>query len=323
MFITKQSITPSWFLVMLIFSTVVLAGCFRSAAPETKPPEAPLVGVIDMDKAINAHPKYQEWQQLKRQAAQLRQQLEQLASPMQPQPDAAAAVNLDMAGTASAGLQAAAAQEFNANMAAKQQELQAKLTAKASELRGELSLQLKEYAQALEQEYQLPIFNQQLKMQTVRMDEQAAAEAKKTLDALKAEQADKLAAKEKELMQSLDKLMAPEQEAVEQELADYAQQLNTRLNAQTTAQTAELSAKTKQAALPTAPAAAGDTSQLEQQLSAKQQEIRVLEEYIVTDIRDKAAKIATERRLDTVLSGYQVNNTAVDITAEVIRAIKK
>jgi len=55
----------------------------------------------------------------------------------------------------------------------------------------------------------------------------------------------------------------------------------------------------------------------------KQQEINVLEEYILNDIRDKAAKVAVERRLAAVLTGYKVNVSAVDITDPVIAAFKK
>ena len=318
MFTTKKQTTPIWFLAILLLSAVLFTGCSRSKTPETNPPEVPQVGVIDMDKAINAHPKYQEWQKLKQQAATLRQQLSGQGNPT---PSTAAAPALDLQGSAAAGLQAAAAQEFNAKMAAKQQELQVALAEKAAEVHGELSSQLKAYAQELDKEYQPQIFNQQLKLQTVRLDEKQATEVKKTLDALKAEQAEKMAAKEKELSQSVDVLMAPEKEAKEQELAAYAQKVNAELNAKTSSQTANMSAQIAQPIIPSATTTAN--TQLEQQLGMKQQEINVLEETILNDIRDKTAKVATERRLDTVLTGYQVNITAVDITNAVIAAFKK
>ena len=318
MFTTKKQTTPMRFLVILILSAVLFSGCSRSTTPETKPPEVPQVGIIDMDKAINAHPKYQEWQKLKQQAATLRQQL---AGQLNQAPSNASSPAMDLQSSAAAGLQTAAAQQFNAKMAAKQQELQAKLAEKADKVHSELSVELKAYAQELDKEYQPQIFNQQLKLQTVRMDEKQAAEEKKTLDALKAEQANKLAAKDKEVAKSVDALLAPEKAAIEQELAAYAQQVNAELNAKMAAQTANMSAKIGQAIIP--PAAIAANTQLEQQLGMKQQEINVLEEAILNDIRDKTAKVATERSLDTVLTGYQVNVTAVDITAAVIAAFKK
>lgn len=318
MLITKKQITPIRFLVILILSVVLFAGCSRSKTPETKPPEVPQVGVINMDKAINAHPRYQEWQKLKQQAATLQQQLTGQATQAS---DASVPPAVDLQSSAANGLQAAAAQEFNAKMAAKQQELQAKLAEKAKKIQGELADELKAYAQELDTEYQSRIFNQQLKLQTVHMDEKEAAEAKKTLDALKAEQANKLSAKEKELGQSVDVLLAPEKAAIEQELAAYANKVNAELNVQTANQTAALSAKIAQSGIP--PATTAANPQLMQQLDMKQQEINALEEYILNDIRDKTAKVAIERHLDTVLTGYQVNVTAVDITDAVIAAFKK
>jgi hypothetical protein len=153
------------------------------------------------------------------------------------------------------------------------------------------------------------------------MDEKQSAELRKSMDALKAEQANKMAAKDKDLSETLDSLMAPEKAAMEQELAAYANQLNVELNAQTAAKTAAISAQIGQPG--TVPVPTAVNAQLEQQLGMKQQEINVLEEYIDNDIRDKAGKVAAERNLDTVLAGYQVNVNAVDITNAVIAAFKK
>ena len=320
MFITKKQTTPIWFLVILLLSTALFIGCSRSKSPETTPPAMPHIGIIDMDKAIQSHPKYQEWQQLKQQAATLRQRLtvgadQTLDNPAEPPPF------LDMQSSAAAGLQTAAEREFNAKMAAKQRELQAAFVQKANKVHGELAAKLNAYAQELEEEYQPQIFNYQLKLQTIRMDEKQAAELKAKLDALKAEQSNKLADKEKELGQNLDAIMAPENAAMEQELAAYARQLNAELNSQAASKTANISAQIGQAA--TAPVPTAINTQLEQQLGMKQQEINVMEEFMLNDIREKAGKVATERNLDTVLTGYEVNVNALDITNAVIAAFKK
>ncbi|WP_084574019.1 hypothetical protein [Sporomusa malonica] len=318
MFNLKKSTTPIRFLAALLLGAVLLAGCARST-PETKTPEAPRVGVIDMDKAINAHPKHQEWQKLKQQANTLQQQLATEAGKASNTTAQLPAMNLP--GSASDGLKSAAEQEFNAKMSAKQQELQARLAGKANKIHGELSAQLNTYAEQLDKEYQPQLFNLQLKMQTVRMDEKESAELKKALDALKAEQANKLAAREKELVQSMDAALTPDKAAIEQELAAYAKQLNVELSNKIAAQTSDMAGKIAQ--LPKAPAASASIQALDQQLGMKQQEISVLEEYILNDIRDKAAKVATERGLEVVLTGHKVNVSAVDITEAVIGAFKK
>ncbi|HWR09162.1 molecular chaperone Skp [Sporomusa sp.] len=309
--------TPIRFLATLILGAVLLTGCARPA-PETKSPAAPQVGVIDMDKAVKAHPKHQEWQKLKEQAATLNQQLTAeagRAAGVTPQ----SAMNLP--GSVESGLRAAAEQEFNAKMAAKQQELQTRLAGKANKLHSELSTELKTYAEQLEQEYQPQLFNLQLKLQTVRMDEKEAAAVKKALDDLKAEQTNKLTVREKELAQKLETALTPDKAASEQELAAYAKQLNSEISTKMAAQTANIADKGT-GPLSSSSTAAG-VSALEQQFTMKQQEISALEDTILNDIRDKAAKVAIERNLDVVFTGQRVNVSAVDITDAVITAVKK
>lgn len=314
--------TPRRFLAILALGAVLLTGCSRST-PETKQPEAPQIGVINMDKAIPAHPKYQDWQKLKQQVATLNQQLAAKSGAATAATDPQTA-GMNLTGSAMDGLKSAAEQEFNAKMTAKQQELQGNLVEKANKVHDEISAKLKVYAEELDKEYQPQIFNLQLKMQTVRMDEKETAEVKKKLDDLKAEQEGKLAAREKELAQSMDSALAPERAAIEQELAAYAKQLDAELSSKLNAQAADLAGKVAESAQsPALAPTAAEGLELEQQLQMKQQEINVLEETIVNDIRDKTAKVASERRLDAVLANYKVNVSAVDITDAVIAAIKK
>ncbi|QDR82079.1 hypothetical protein [Sporomusa termitida] len=309
--------TPIRFLATLIFGAVLLTGCARPA-PETPPPVTPQVGVIDMDKAVKAHAKHPEWQKLNEQAATLQQQLAAEAgraagaSPQMPA--------MQLPAAAASGLQAAAEQEFNAKMTAKQQELQARLAEKAGKLHNELAAELRTYAEQLEQEYQPQQFNLQLKLQTIRMNEQEAAATKQKLDELKAEQAGKLAAREQELSQKLEAALTPEKAASEQELAAYAKQLSAEINQKIAAQTSNLADQIPGAM--SQPSAAG-VSALEQQLALKQQEMSVLQQSILNDIREKAAKVASEDNLDVVFTGHRVNVSAVDITDAVIAAVKK
>lgn len=309
--------TPIRLLATLILGTVLLTGCARPA-PETQPPAAPQAGVIDMDKAVRAHSKHPEWQKLKEQAATLQQQLTAEAGRTAGAAPEMSAMQLPPA--AESGLRAAAEQEFNAKMTAKQQELQARLAEKAGKLHSELTAELRTYAGQLEQEYQPQQFNLQLKLQTIRMDETAAAAIKQQLDDLKAEQAAKLAAREQELSKKLEAALAPEQAASEQELAAYAKQLNAEISQKLAAQAGNL-AENNTGSL-SRPSATG-VSALEQQLALKQQEISALEQSILNDIREQAGKVAAESSLDVVFTGHRVNVSAVDITDAVIAAVKK
>ena len=65
-----------------------------------------------------------------------------------------------------------------------------------------------------------------------------------------------------------------------------------------------------------------DTSDQEQQLAQKKQEIALMQDMIVNDIADKAGKVAVAKGLQVVFKDYRVNASAVDITDEVIAEFK-
>jgi len=308
--------TSITFFATLILAAILLTGCSRST-PETKPPTAPEIGVIDMDKAIEAHRRYPEWKKIKQQGATLNQQL--AAITRQASDREMSAFNLS--GKAAEGLRAAAEQEFKAKMMAKQQELQARLADKADKVRSQLALELKAYAEQLEKEYRTPQFNLQLKLQIVRMNEQEAAAVQQELNDLKAEQAGKIAAREQQLADSMEAALAPEKEAIEQELASYAQQLHAEISAKMSAQTAGIAGNISQSAI--SPDDMTTISGLKQQLTMKQQAMNDVETEIVNDIKDKTAKVAIDRNLEAVLTGHKVNVSAVDVTDLVIAEVKK
>jgi Skp family chaperone for outer membrane proteins len=60
-----------------------------------------------------------------------------------------------------------------------------------------------------------------------------------------------------------------------------------------------------------------------QQLAWKREEITVLREWIVSDVLDKAGKVAAQQGFDLVLAAVKVNAHAVDITDDVIAEVNK
>lgn len=305
------------FLAALLTVTVLAAGCGTKATPETKTAATPQVGVINVDKAIQAHPKYADYQRLQReyntltaQAAAEKQSAQQAQAQENAMPDGAVQ-----------GLNEALGQEFNTKVAAKQNEISARLNQKADQVRRDLSGQFDAYTKEIDSTYQSEIFSLQLKLKTVQLSKEEMEALQKQLEQLQGERSAKLAAKDKELSAQLEEAMAPEKAAAEKELSAYAAEVNAALQQQVAAKSAEIAARVQTAPLQSQ--ASQGRSELEQQAALKSQEIAVVQDFIIKDIQDKTAKIAAERGLEAVLGVYKVNITAVDITDAVIAEVKK
>jgi len=320
----KRTVIP---LVILMVSVAFFtAGCFSKPTKDTNAPASGPVGVIDMDAAIKAHPKYQQLKTLQQQYSTLAAQADAAKQAQSAARSGNGSAVLPQSGPVSddAALNAAMQQEFSEKMAAKQAELKQSLAAKADRVQRDLSAEFKAYSEQVDQEYQPQIFSIQLKLKTVQLSKEEMAALQAELEKLQNARSEKLAAKEQELKARMDKIMAPEQEAVEQQLNAYAGQLNAEMSQKAAAKSAEITARnitpaTGSMMLPDS----GLRSDLEEQLAMKRQEISVLKEFIIQDIRDKVAKVAAERRLDTVLTNIQVNVSAMDITDAVIAEFKK
>lgn len=301
-------------MLLVLFTAAALAAAAGCSKPpsDTKAPVQGAIGIMDMAKAIKAHPKYAELDRLNRELNTIAAQAEQRIA-QQP-----AGISAGMPAAAGTGLSDALQQEFNAQMAQKQSELQKRLDAEANALRSKLSDQMRQYAAEIDKEYQPQIFSFQLKLKTVQLAKEEAEKIQKEIESLQSARNTKLAAKEKELAASLEAEMLPLQKAAEQEMSVYAQELNAK-NQRTFAQkSAEIAARSGPA-----PSSLTDSASLEQQAGMKKQEIAALEQYIIKDIRDKAAKVAIDKKLDTVLANVRINIQAVDITDLVIAEFKK
>lgn len=303
------------FLLLIVSVAILTTGC--SQTKDTKTASTPQIGILDMNKAIKAHSRYGE-------VAKLEQQANALVAKANAQANAAArsqssvgAVMPDMA-TITSGINTALEQEFNAKMADKHTQLTAGLKAKAEQLHSSLSAELQAYGAELDKTYQPRVFNIQLQLKTVQLSKEEMASLQSELESLQNERGSKLAAKDQELKQKMDREMVPEQAAIEQQLATYAEQLHAELAQKGAQQTNEIASRNQQQALTASQPVLTGNSELEQQVAAKQSEIAMLQQLIVDDIRNKAGKIAVERGLEAIMLKVKVNANAVDITGEVI-----
>ncbi|MDT8903786.1 hypothetical protein [Anaeroselena agilis] len=295
--------------VAAVAASLVIAGCGSQQAKTTPPPKS-TIGLIVMEKAIKAHPKYAEVQRLQKDYAALAARID--AEKAQ---GLAARATLPAAGSPAA-LEQAAAKEFDARMAAKEAEVKTRLQAAADQASRDVAAELDAYAHELDQQYQPQIFSIQLKLKTVQLSKEEAAPLQAELDKLQKERAAKISARQKELLAKTDTVMKGKQNEAEQELAAYAKALNGELTDKLAARRAEMAARLDQ------PGAAGGTAAADK-LAATGRDIAALQAAIISDIRDKAAKVASQSGLDTVLVEVQVNVSATDITDAVIAEFKK
>lgn len=303
---------------MLIVATFI-AGCGTKQTQDTKT-KAPQVGIIDMEKAIQGHPKYNEFLELEKQAQEIGNQIktEQFEITSQaefPQfhPEEANKT-MDELGKASE-------QEFNAKMTAKQVELSPRLNQKAEEIHLSLSQELEAYKAQVDKEYQSPIFNLELKLSTLQLTKEEGAALQGELESLRSKRYTAINEKSEQLAARMNELMADEKAAVDKELAAYAQGLNEELSKQVGVRQSEIVARMDQQKILAKPEQ--PFNEKEEQLVMKRQEIEALQGFIVENIREKAAKVAIDNEYEVILTHVAVNITAVDITSMVIAECNK
>ncbi|HMM20913.1 MAG TPA: hypothetical protein PKA10_09225 [Selenomonadales bacterium] len=293
--------------VAMVIMLGIVAGCASNPSPDAKSADnqAP-IGVMDMDKAIKNHPKYNE-------LLRLQQEADNLSREAQAENYSARPAGPDEA----AGLASAADQEFKAKMAAKQAEIETGLRASVEELQRKQAADMDAYAQELDKEYQPEIFDRQLKLKTVKLTPEQATALEAEINAIQKERAAKLAAHQQELAGTLNERLAAKQAAAQSELEQYSRDLHAAIGSKLSAQQAEVAGRG-----PSQPAG-GAAGEKVQAAAFKRQEVSVLQDFILNDIRDKGAKIAVEKGLGTVLTGVRANISAVDITDAVIAEFKK
>ena len=305
---------------MMLMVALFTAGCGAKQTQDTKE-QTPQVGIIDVTKAIKGHPKYNQLMDLTKQANTLAGQLEAEQQAVARQ-DQSVQLNPEAPQRELEELSKVFEQEFNAKMSAKKDELSPRINAKADAARRTLSAEMDAYTEQIEKEYNPQIFNLQLKLKTVELSKEEMAALQTDLEKLQAQRSQALATKQQQLMLRMDELVAPEKNAVEEELAAYAKELNAELGQQGAARQAEIMARNSNQQ-PLAPQSNQVASELQQQLIMKQKEIEALQGAILANIKEKTAVVATEGKYHAVITNVAVNVNAADITAKVIAECNK
>lgn len=305
---------------MILALMMLVAGCSTKKVQDTKEPQ-PLVGIVDMKKAVQSHPKY-------KQVLALEEEVRSISAQAQAQQAAmaqSAQKTLNLSETAQgdlAELNKTFQQEFTEKMSLKEKEVNTRIAAKENSIHQTLSDEFKVYTDEIDKEYQPQIFNLQLKLKTVQLEKEEAASLQGQLETLQTQRAEKIAEKQKQLNGQMTEKMAPDKAAAQQELEAYSKQVNQEISQKAAAKQEEIAARNMQTlSLP------GNTAQEsgngQQQAMMKQQELKALQDSIIQDINDKTGKVAIESGLEAVLTNVTVNVSGVDITAAVIAECNK
>ncbi|MCE5286579.1 MAG: hypothetical protein LLG02_12130 [Pelosinus sp.] len=307
------------FLVLMIAGPLVMTGCFGKTQPQDT--KAPVIenklGIIDMNKIVKAHPRYNEYQTLQLQINALNYQLEakaQLAAPEALLNQPSEFQESETAG----GLSKSSQVGSDVKLAKKREQLNDQYNAQAAKAKQSAAAQLEAYRTELEKEYVLPLFNLKLK-QTASLSQSDAAAVQAEIEKIKIEQQQKYAAKAALLESQMNQLVAAEYEHLQAEMLAYQKELNKEAVA---VKPAESAVQDSWSPLPIENDSA-DQVKLTEQLSALQQKQALLEQQILEDIQNKTGQIAAEKGLDTVITNIKVNIRALDITELVIAGLKK
>lgn len=209
--------------------------------------------------------------------------------------------------------------DFNTRMVEQREIENAKLQKFAAQAEAEADAQLAERKKNIEEAYKLKLFNLRAILEAVKMkpDERQAVE--KQLQELQKERGAQIAELQAEKCRLVDAKVLPYKAEAEQRMRDMAQQQH----AQAMQQLKSPEERDKEM-LDAAPKALNNAlSIIDREIDKQQEKNDSLKKQINQDIESQAVKLAHERGYTIVFNKFRVNMKAEDITAAIIKALKK
>lgn len=209
--------------------------------------------------------------------------------------------------------------DFNTRMVEQREIENAKLQKFAAQAEAEADAQLAERKKNIEEAYKLKLFNLRAILESVKMkpDERQAVE--KQLQELQKERGAQIAELQAEKRRLVDAKVLPYKAEAEQRMRDMAQQQH----AQAMQQLKSPEERDKEM-LDAAPKALNNAlSIIDREIDKQQEKNDSLKKQINQDIESQAVKLAHERGYTIVFNKFRVNMKAEDITAAIIKALKK
>lgn len=294
----------------IIAAALLISACSTNVrGPQEK------IAVINWEQAVSAHPQYAKLEQGEKILQDLlnkRKGQEELAKAQ------LSSLN-KLRSLRQLSQQSFMEADFNTRMVEQREIENAKLQKFAAQAEAEADAQLAERKKNIEEAYKLKIFNLRAILEAVKMkpDERQAVE--KQLQELQKERGAQIAELQAEKCRLVDAKVLPYKAEAEQRMRDMAQQQH----AQAMQQLKSPEERDKEM-LDAAPKALNNAlSIIDREIDKQQEKNDSLKKQINQDIESQAVKLAHERGYTIVFNKFRVNMKAEDITAAIIKALKK
>lgn len=294
----------------IIAAALLISACSTNVrGPQEK------IAVINWEQAVSAHPQYAKLEQGEKILQDLlnkRKGQEELAKAQ------LSSLN-KLRSLRQLSQQSFMEADFNTRMVEQREIENAKLQKFAAQAEAEADAQLAERKKDVEDAYKLKLFNLRALLEAVKMkpDERQAVE--KQLQELQKERGAQIAELQAEKHRLVDAKVLPYKAEAEQRIRDMAQQQH----AQAIQQLKSPEERDKEM-LDAAPKALNNAlSIIDREIDKQQEKNDSLKKQINQDIESQAVKLAHERGYTIVFNKFRVNMKAEDITAAIIKALKK
>ena len=294
----------------IIAAALLISACSTNVrGPQEK------IAVINWEQAVSAHPQYAKLEQGEKILQDLlnkRKGQEELAKAQ------LSSLN-KLRSLRQLSQQSFMEADFNTRMVEQREIENAKLQKFVAQAEADADNQLAARKKDVEDAYKLKLFNLRALLEAVKMkpDERQAVE--KQLQELQKERGAQIAELQAEKRRLVDAKVLPYKAEVEQRIRDMAQQQH----AQAIQQLKSPEERDKEM-LDAAPKAFNNAlSIIDREIDKQQEKNDSLKKQINQDIESQAVKLAHERGYTIVFNKFRVNMKAEDITAAIIKAMKK
>lgn len=294
----------------IIAAALLISACSTNVrGPQEK------IAVINWEQAVSAHPQYAKLEQGEKILQDLlnkRKGQEELAKAQ------LSSLN-KLRSLRQLSQQSFMEADFNTRMVEQREIENAKLQKFVAQAEADADNQLAARKKDVEDAYKLKLFNLRALLEAVKMkpDERQAVE--KQLQELQKERGAQISELQAEKRRLVDAKVLPYKAEAEQRIRDMAQQQH----AQAIQQLKSPEERDKEM-LDAAPKAFNNAlSIIDREIDKQQEKNDSLKKQINQDIESQAVKLAHERGYTIVFNKFRVNMKAEDITAAIIKALKK
>lgn len=294
----------------IIAAALLISACSTNVrGPQEK------IAVINWEQAVSAHPQYAKLEQGEKILQDLlnkRKGQEELAKAQ------LSSLN-KLRSLRQLSQQSFMEADFNTRMVEQREIENAKLQKFVAQAEADADNQLAARKKDVEDAYKLKLFNLRALLEAVKMkpDERQAVE--KQMQELQKERGAQIAELQAEKRRLVDAKVLPYKAEAEQRIRDMAQQQH----AQAIQQLKSPEERDKEM-LDAAPKAFNNAlSIIDREIDKQQEKNDSLKKQINQDIESQAVKLAHERGYTIVFNKFRVNMKAEDITAAIIKALKK